>query len=139
MRRTDIGRDVGSGGMTYHSKSLYMMVKKTWRNRLTALINTAKRYNQASPDILTVCYALDKCVCAWVNGERRGEKERDMGVLELGDMVCTGEVVTREEQASKYRAGRLWVWWEAAGTCRSRAAVLCCAVLEPFESGVGLV
>lgn len=28
---------------TYHSRSLYMMVKKTWRNRLTALINTANR------------------------------------------------------------------------------------------------
>lgn len=27
----------------YHSRSLYMMVKKTWRNRLTALINTANR------------------------------------------------------------------------------------------------
>lgn len=29
--------------VTYHSRSLYMMVKKTWRNRLTALINTASR------------------------------------------------------------------------------------------------
>jgi hypothetical protein len=28
---------------THHSRSLYMMVKKTWRNRLTALINTANR------------------------------------------------------------------------------------------------
>lgn len=31
------------GNKTYHSRSLYMMVKKTWRNRLTALINTANR------------------------------------------------------------------------------------------------
>jgi hypothetical protein len=31
------------GSETYHSRSLYMMVKKTWRNRLTALINTANR------------------------------------------------------------------------------------------------
>lgn len=30
-----------------------MMVKKTWRKRLTALMSTAKRYNHASPDILT--------------------------------------------------------------------------------------
>lgn len=37
---------------TYHSKSLYMMVKKTCRNRLTALISTDNRYNQASPDII---------------------------------------------------------------------------------------
>lgn len=31
-----------------------MMVKKTWRKRLTALINTAMRYSHASPDMLTV-------------------------------------------------------------------------------------
>lgn len=37
---------------THHSKSLYMMVKKTCRNRLTAFINTASRYNHASPDIV---------------------------------------------------------------------------------------
>lgn len=37
---------------TYHSKSLYMMVKKTCKNRLTALINTDRRNNQASPDIM---------------------------------------------------------------------------------------
>lgn len=36
----------------YHSKSLYMIVKKTWRKRLTAFTSTAKRYNHASPDIL---------------------------------------------------------------------------------------
>lgn len=29
--------------LTYHSKSLYIMVKKTWRKRLTALIKTANR------------------------------------------------------------------------------------------------
>lgn len=28
---------------TYHSKSLYIIVKKTCKNRLTALINTASR------------------------------------------------------------------------------------------------
>jgi hypothetical protein len=37
---------------TYHSRSLYMIVKKTWRKRLTAFMSTAKRYNHASPDIL---------------------------------------------------------------------------------------
>lgn len=38
--------------VTYHSKSLYMMVKKTCKKRLTALMSTDKRYNQASPDIM---------------------------------------------------------------------------------------
>ena len=37
----------------YHSKSLYMMVKKTCKKRLTAFMRTASRYNHASPDILT--------------------------------------------------------------------------------------
>lgn len=39
-------------GLTYHSRSLYMIVKKTCRNRLTAFISTANRYNHASPVIL---------------------------------------------------------------------------------------
>jgi hypothetical protein len=33
-----------------------MIVKKTWRKRLTAFISTASRYNHASPDIL--CFSL---------------------------------------------------------------------------------
>ena len=37
---------------THHSRSLYMMVKKTWRKRLTALMRTASRYSHASPDII---------------------------------------------------------------------------------------
>ena len=36
----------------YHSRSLYIIVKKTWRNKLTAFINTANKYNHASPDIM---------------------------------------------------------------------------------------
>jgi hypothetical protein len=40
----------------YHSRSLYMMVKNTWRNRLTAFMSTARRYNHASPDILLFAY-----------------------------------------------------------------------------------
>ena len=39
---------------TYHSKSLYMIVKKTCRKRLTAFMSTAKRYSHASPDIMEV-------------------------------------------------------------------------------------
>lgn len=42
---------------THHSRSLYIMVKKTCRNRLTAFINTAKRYNHASPVIMRVSCA----------------------------------------------------------------------------------
>ena len=37
---------------TYHSRSLYMIVKKTWRKRLTAFIRTASRYSHASPVIV---------------------------------------------------------------------------------------
>ena len=37
---------------TYHSKSLYIIVKKTCRKRLTAFIRTANKYNHASPDII---------------------------------------------------------------------------------------
>jgi hypothetical protein len=37
---------------TYHSRSLYMIVKKTCRKRLTAFINTASRYSHASPVIV---------------------------------------------------------------------------------------
>jgi hypothetical protein len=40
------------GGGTYHSRSLYMIVKKTCRKRLTAFINTASRYSHASPVIV---------------------------------------------------------------------------------------
>jgi hypothetical protein len=36
---------------SYHSRSLYIIVKKTCRNRLTALSRTASRYNHASPDM----------------------------------------------------------------------------------------
>lgn len=39
-------------GISHHSKSLYMMVKKTWRKRLTALMRTASRYSHASPDMV---------------------------------------------------------------------------------------
>jgi len=39
-------------GKTHHSRSLYMIVKKTWRKRLTAFISTANRYSHASPDIM---------------------------------------------------------------------------------------
>ncbi len=42
------------GETAYHSKSLYMMVKKTCRNRLTAFMRTASRKSHASPDIVPV-------------------------------------------------------------------------------------
>ena len=48
------------GDKTYHSKSLYMMVKKTCRNRLTAFTNTDSKNNQASPDIMVaVCLLVE--------------------------------------------------------------------------------
>lgn len=47
----------GEDSTTYHSRSLYIIVKKTWRNRFTAFISTASKYSHASPDILGVHYA----------------------------------------------------------------------------------
>ena len=44
------------GNSAYHSKSLYMIVKKTCRNRLTAFISTASRYSHASPDIMETLF-----------------------------------------------------------------------------------
>lgn len=55
---------------TYHSKSLYMMVKKTCRNRLTAFTNTDSKNNQASPDIMVaVCLLVE-------NGYQEFQRER---------------------------------------------------------------
>ena len=53
------GRSVLREAATHHSRSLYMMVKKTCRNRLTAFINTARRYSHASPVI------VKKSCAAW--------------------------------------------------------------------------
>ena len=39
---------------SYHSRSLYIIVKKTWRKRFTAFIKTANRYSHASPDIIAI-------------------------------------------------------------------------------------
>ena len=48
---------------TYHSKSLYMMVKKTCKKRLTAFMSTARRYSHASPDIMCgfIYYSISVC------------------------------------------------------------------------------
>ncbi len=43
---------VRSKVITNHSRSLYMIVKKTCKNKLTAFIRTASRYSHASPDIM---------------------------------------------------------------------------------------
>ena len=55
-----VGSWVTSQELPYHSRSLYMIVKKTWRNRLTAFITTAKRYNHASPDMLATDEASER-------------------------------------------------------------------------------
>jgi hypothetical protein len=44
-------------GWTHHSRSLYMIVKKTCRNKLTAFMSTANRYSHASPVIVGVLCA----------------------------------------------------------------------------------
>lgn len=41
--RTTLNTGKIKGDLSYHSKSLYMIVKKTCKNRLTALINTDSR------------------------------------------------------------------------------------------------
>ena len=56
-------------GALYHSRSLYIMVKKTWRNKLTAFMSTASRYSHASPDIIASgeeCF--HKVCCIWKLG-----------------------------------------------------------------------
>lgn len=59
--------------VTYHSRSLYMMVKKTWRKRLTALINTARRNSHASPDIIStvevICLGSVAVRCGCFGGQ----------------------------------------------------------------------
>lgn len=45
---------------TYHSRSLYIMVKKTCKNRLTALINTANKNSHPSPDMIVMCFLVDQ-------------------------------------------------------------------------------
>lgn len=72
MRGVSDGKQHRCG--TDHSKSLYMIVKKTWRNRLTAFISTANRYNHASPDIVRAVCAARHLVQAGFSreGEERG-------------------------------------------------------------------
>lgn len=42
----------GQEKKTHHSRSLYIIVKNTCKNKLTAFTMTANKYNQASPDIM---------------------------------------------------------------------------------------
>ena len=53
-------------GGAYHSRSLYIIVKNTWRNRLTAFMSTANRYSHASPDIIVM--ALDAYYSRGIGG-----------------------------------------------------------------------
>jgi hypothetical protein len=57
---------------TYHSKSLYIIVKNTWRKRLTAFINTAKRYNHASPVIVEASRAPENISFVYLGFETDG-------------------------------------------------------------------
>lgn len=81
---------------TYHSRSLYMMVKKTCRNRLTAFTNTDSKNNQASPDIMIA-------VCDWEEGYQRVKGEfpssacarcsRVVSVVVAGGELWSGELL----------------------------------------------
>lgn len=72
QQRAEVGAkvDARSGASTYHSRSLYMMVKKTWRNRLTAFMSTAKRYNHASPDMVIGLLTADRGMKLFISADR---------------------------------------------------------------------
>jgi hypothetical protein len=71
---------------THHSKSLYIIVKNTCRNRLTAFINTASRYNHASPVIVRAF-----CVCKQVMDVRKS-----FAIT----WQCSQEVLQRDQEAT---------------------------------------
>ena len=89
-----VRRGLRKAEATYHSKSLYMIVKNTCRNRFTAFINTANRYNHASPDILTAVYGTDGTDGMVGEGYRTGDR-------------CVTE---REQRANLARDNRCWYY-----------------------------
>lgn len=107
---------------TYHSKSLYIIVKKTCKKRLTALINTANRYNQASPDMvvkISNSYPIqrDWCsfVCLWFWGEmdkrHRSRAERRTREKKVVDERTTGKKkvkLNRQTHRERERGTARW-------------------------------
>ena len=65
--------------IAHHSRSLYIIVKKTCKNRFTALINTANRYSHASPDIIFagVQLFLATCDLVYCLGSAKWSKDLD--------------------------------------------------------------
>lgn len=110
----------------YHSKSLYMMVKKTCRNRLTALINTANRKSHASPDIMTCFGAVANDSQVVCEGGRAGgvaagscgeARPQALDAAHDRDEGGVGRVEAREsERVGQARSGES----SAALSCRAR-------------------
>lgn len=58
---------IGSRGGWQLDMCTNIMVKKTWRNRLTAFNNTARRYSHASPDMMiSGCFFLSLVVSSLI-------------------------------------------------------------------------
>lgn len=82
----------------------YIMVKNTWRNKLTAFSNTDNKYSHASPDIIGV-FVLERRRLAGkefvyrefvevVDGERGKKKKCRLGGSKTGpagkEQICNG-------------------------------------------------
>ena len=106
---------------THHSRSLYMIVKKTCKNRLTALMSTANRYSHASPDIMT-CFSargyalsvplflafglslrsaalLQLSACSKPRARSRERIFRRLGTLRRGDAILCFDTDSRLRKA----------------------------------------
>ena len=110
--------------MTHHSRSLYIIVKKTCRKRLTAFISTASRYSHASPDIICASRPLQAvfaheakvgqrlffknlvCERAGCEGRRpcrwpdcKAVESRETAGSGCGEVVCWNRLVARNQRS----------------------------------------
>ena len=123
IARVDWAMTRAEEGTAYHSKSLYMMVKKTWRNRLTALINTANRKSHASPDIMTGLRAV-------ANDSQAGcESARAEGVAagSCGEALSQALAAAHNRDEEPERVG------QGARRRVEDGAVLCCRARDQMR------
>lgn len=98
--------------ITYHSRSLYMIVKKTCRNKLTAFISTANRYSHASPDII-FAIELPRLVSRVFRrlrqvSRRQGQDEHPRScVCQVRVKLARGRLEGRRQNASCIRSNKL--------------------------------
>lgn len=140
MKKEEEGGGGGGGFLAYHSRSLYMIVKKTCRNRLTAFISTANRKSHASPDILSVfCAGIRYLVLSLKGGRwflRRDCASEGLQIWLLQEagipLACPEVRLERCAQANKVRS----FCSERSRTMQSWyheeliAVLLCVAVME---------